>query len=496
MTDKLSKSISYKALQTVGFTLYSLLLIPLLIRYWDTATYGSWIAIYALYNLVQVIEFGHNTYIGNAFNSLINTDKDKAREILGSAFRVNVLAGLLQMAVLWGIYSVGAFGFFIKSDLPEGDIAIILFLLFLYRILIGSYRGLLIKILNPFGYIYKAYQISLAERLIEFIVLTSAAFSGISLINLALLWFITKSLYSIGILFYIKNLLPEYFPWWKHGSYKLGLKNFRSSIAYMVSIFMNRVVSDGVLLIISPLMGTEFLPVFLATRSIVNFSVKIGDIILSPLGPELINHYANKFYDKLMRIFSYYWSITGSILVFGFAISIFLIEPIFEIWTGGRLKFRPILFFGLALAALLRNYGAVLYTFLMGINKARIVLVTTFLRSITLVLGIYFLYPMGVKGLVISFIASELITSIIYLPISYVRTMNFKVNNSRSFWINPSVAIALGFFFYLDQKEASPIWLIAVCIVIALLLYLQFKSIEKTARAKLSSLWQRFKNVS
>lgn len=480
----------------MGFTLYSLMLIPLLIRYWDTATYGSWIAIYALYNLVQVVEFGHNTYIGNAFNAFVNTDKNKAREILGSAFKVNILAGLLQMALLFVIYSLGAFGLFIKSDLPERDILIILFLLFLYRILIGSYRGLLIKILNPFGYIYKSYQFSLVERFIEFIVLTSAAFSGISLINLALLWFVTKSLYSIGILVYIKRLLPAYFPWWRHGSFALGFKNFLQSTAYMISTFMNRVVSDGVLLIMSPLMGTEFLPVFVATRSIVNFSVKVGDIILSPLGPEMINHYANKFYDKLMRIFSYYWSITGSILVIGFAVSIFLIEPIFEIWTGDRLKFRPILFFGLVVAAVLRNYGAVLYTFLMGINKSKIVLVTTFLRSATLVLGIYLLYPFGVKGLVISFIASEFITSIIYLPVCYVQTMNYQVNNSISFWINPAVAFALGLFFYLDQTEASALWLIVVCLFIVLLLYLQYKSIAKTARAKLSSLWQRFKNVS
>ena len=476
--------------------MYSLLLIPLLIRYWDVATYGSWIAIYALFNILQVIEFGHNTYIGNTFNSLVNTNKAKAREILGSAFKVNILTGTIQMIFIWVIYKLGAFGFFIKSDLPESDIAVILSLLLLYRLLIGSYRGLLIKILNPFGYIYKSYQISLVERFIEFVILTSAAFSGISLIDLALLWFIIKSMYSIGILIYIKKLLPEYFPWWRYGSFKTGLKNLWQSVAYMISTFMNRIVSDGVLLIVSPLMGTEFLPVFVATRSIVNFRVKVGDIFLSPLGPELINHHANRFYDKLMRIVSYYWSITGTILVFGFAFSIFLIEPVFEIWTGGKLRFRPVLFYGLVVAAVLRNYGAILYVFLMGINKSKIVLITTFLRSATLVLGIYLLYPFGFKGLVISFIASEVITSIIYLPASYIKEMNYKVVNSQSFWINPMVASALGLFFYLVVIETAPIWLVVVFIGILLLLYLQFRSIEKTTRAKLSSLWQRIKNVS
>ena len=496
MTDKLSKSFSYKALQTVGFTLYSLLLIPLLIRYWDTATYGSWIAIYALYNLIQVIEFGHNTYVGNAFNSLVNTDKLAAKRILGSAFKVNVLAGVLQMLVIWVIYSIGAFGFFIKTDLPDKDIATILTLLFLYRILIGAYRGLLIKILNPFGYIYKSYQFSLVERLIEFIVLTSAAFSGISLIDLAWIWFIVKSLYSIGIMIYIKKLLPEYFPWWSYGNLSLGLKNFVKSSAYMVSTFLNRFVSDGVLLIISPLLGTEFLPVFVATRSIVNFSVKVGDVILSPLGPELINHYANKFYDKLMRIFSYYWSFTGTLLVLGFALSIFFIEPIFEIWTGGKLKFRPILFFGLVVAALLRNYGAILYTFLMGINKARVVVITTLLRALILVLGIFLLYPYGVKGLVISFIATEFITSILWLPICYVKSMDQPVNNASFFWVNPLVAALLGFFLYLDQINASWFWLVLVLLSLIVLLFWQFKRIEKTAKTRLSSLLQRIQKLS
>lgn len=495
MTNKLSKSFVYKGLQTGGFTLYSLLLIPLLIRYWDAATYGSWIAIYALYNLIQVVEFGHNTYVGNAFNTLVNLDKEKAKDTLGAAFRVNILSGLAQMLILWVIYRIGAFNFFIDSKMTYDEVAIILFLLFLYRITIGSYRGLLVKILNPFGYIYKSYQFSIIERLIEFVVLTSAAFTGISLIKMTLIWFITKSLYSLGILVYIKKLLPEYFPWWKHGSFKLGLKNFRRSVAYMVSTFMERFVSDGVLLVISPLLGTEFLPAFVATRSIVNFSVKVGDIILSPLGPEMINLYANKMRERLMRIFSYYWSITGSLLVVGFTASIFLIEPVFEIWTSGKIRFRPMLFYGLAVAAVLKNYGAVLYTFLMGINKARTIVFTAFLRSAALMLGIYLLYPMGVKGIVISFIVAELLSSILWLPFCYSRAMEYKVNNASSFLINPLVTMSLAATFYIDYRGLNGLWTGLMFLISTLLLYIQFRSIQTTAQARLNGLWGRVKKL-
>ena len=74
--------------------------------------------------------------------------------------------------------------------------------------------------------------------------------------------------------------------------------------------------------------------------------------------------------------------------------------------------------------------------------------------------------------------------------------MDQPVNNASFFWVNPLVAALLGFFFYLDQINASWFWLVLVLLSLIVLLFWQFKRIEKTAKTRLSSLLQRIQKLS
>lgn len=478
MANKLSKSISYKALQTVGFTLYSLLLIPLLIKFWGTETYGAWIAIYALYNLIQVVEFGHNTYVGNAFNAMVHTDRDGAKALLGSAFRINFLSGIIQMSVIGIIYKLGAFNYFVESDMPDKNIGIILFILFFYRLLIGSYRGLLVKILNPFGYIYKSYQFSIFERMIEFTVLVAAAFYGISLINMALLWLIFKSCYSLGILLYLKRLLPEFFPWWQKGSLSPGWQNYKKSLPYIGSSLLDRSASNGVVLLISVLLGSTFLPLFIAIRTLVNFGTKVSDIFLSPITPELINLFAKQQKERLLQLIGSYWLITGGILIIVFMFSIWVIEPIFEIWTNGRLTFRPLVYYGLILVMITQNVGSILDAFLRGINRTKLVFQTSLIRTAMILMGIYAFYTMSIKGVILAMGIAEFFRSVIWLPYWCSKELSADFKKVGMLWLNP-LLIGLSVLFYFVEFRDPPIWvLLGIILAVLLLLLWQYRQMS------------------
>ena len=95
MIKSLFKSFGYKTVQTVVLTLYSFLLIPILLNYWELKVYGAWIALFTIFNLIQVIEFGHATYIGNQFNAIVKENTEKAKIVLGSALRANFLTGFI-----------------------------------------------------------------------------------------------------------------------------------------------------------------------------------------------------------------------------------------------------------------------------------------------------------------------------------------------------------------------------------------------------------------
>ncbi len=492
MINRLYKSFGYKAVQIVGFTLYSMLLIPLLIRFWDNKTYGAWIAIYAMYNLIQTVEFGHNTFAGNSFNSLVNTDVEKAKEVIGSAFRVNIVAGLLQMSIILIAYLIGAFTFFIQTDLSDGEIAMVLFILFLYRFLIGSYRGLLIKMLNPFGYIYKSYQFSLIERSIEFAVLVTAAVTGISLLETAILWFAVKGVFSITVLRYIKQILPEYFPWWQKGSFRLGISNFKKSFAYISSSFLDRSASEGLVLLISVLLGSTFLPLFVATRTLVNFGGKVTDVFLGPLTPELINLYASKQKDRLIYIISSYWFCTGLILTLGFVSTVWIVEPIFDFWTSNRLDFKPLLYLGLATILIIQNYGSILYAFLMGINRTKAVFQVALTRALMLLIGVYFFYRMGIKGILLAMFLAEFVRSIIWLPYYYTKELSIKFLNKGPLWLNLLNIGSVVLFFYLYFNDFDWYWLTLQMALILAVFLLYFKHIPPEAVQKLKSVISNF----
>lgn len=439
------------------------------------ATYGSWIAIYALYSLVQVVEFGHNTYVGNAFNAQVHLDKQKAKVLLGSAFRINFLSGGIQMSAIWIIYKIGAFKFFIESDMSDREIGTILFVLFLYRMTIGSYRGLLVKMLNPFGYIYKSYQFSIFERLIEFTVLVTAAVSGISLVNMAIIWLLVKSLYSLGILYYLKGLLPDYFPWWQMGSLKEGWVNYKKSFAYIGSSLLDRTASDGVVLLISVLLGSGFLPLFIAIRTLVNFGTKLSEVFLGPISPELINLHTNKKDDRLLQVIGYFWIITGGLLIVGFMCSAWIIEPIFEIWTNGRLDFRPLVYYGLIIVVITQNMGSILNAFLRGLNRTHIVLQTSFIRTAMILIGIYAFYTMSIKGVILALGIAEFFKSLIWLPYWCAKDLKPSFKKFSMLWLNPLLVGLTVLFFYLEFNKANVLILVAIIAVVIGLLAWQFR---------------------
>ena len=48
--------------------------VPLVLRYWDQDTYAMWLAVFAVYSLLQTVDTGHTSYLGNEFLRLAHAD--------------------------------------------------------------------------------------------------------------------------------------------------------------------------------------------------------------------------------------------------------------------------------------------------------------------------------------------------------------------------------------------------------------------------------------
>jgi len=482
VSKKLIKSFGYKGLHIIVLILYSLFLVPILLNYWDLEVYGAWIALYAFFNLIQVVELGHGVFVGNEFNRIVHTQKEAAKKLIGSALRANLIVGFFQLALIFSLYKLGLFRYLLDESINDFEISLVLYILFFYRMTIGSFRGIIVRIFNPFGLIYKSFQFSLIEKVLEFFILISAAIYGVSLIELAMLWFLIKFLYSITILIQIKKTLPEYFPWWQYGSFSEGLKNLKKSLFYASSYFLDRLGNDGIVLIVSAIVGSSSLPLFSATRTLVNFGLKLSEFFLKPLGPEMINFYSRNQKSKIIDIFKSYWFASISILIVGFAVSMFFIEDLFTFWTRGKLEFNFILFCALALILVLNVYGKAMVAFFTGINKINIVLLTSVIR-ISLFFTIAFIFKdYGLNGVLLGMFFSELLVVTFWLPFNTFKIFSFNNLEKVNFFVYLFAVFCLGIIFYCKYLDL-PLWLFLISFTMIIFFgYYQYKLISIESR--------------
>lgn len=474
MATMLFKSFRYKTIHTVIHTLYSVLLIPILLTYWDLKFYGAWIALFSIFNIIQVLEYGHATYIGNKFNALINSNPEEAKNVLGSALRANLLTGVFELAIVYCLFKSGLLQIILKTDINDTTITMVLAILFVYRMVIGSFKGIVVKTLNPFGLIYKSFQFATVERLLDFLILAGVAVWGLSLIKLAIVWVCVKTVFSICVLLSLKKTLPDLYPWWQYGTFKTGFLNFKKSIPFVVSNFLERLRNDGIVLIISILMGVSFLPLFVATRTIVNIGLKIGEIISIPLNPELINLYIQKKFQKIQDVFKVYWLSTASVLIIGYLISLTFIEQLFGYWTKGKLAFNLVLYSSLIVILLVQNYGKIIFTFFSSINKSKVVLTTSILRAVILLVAIITFKAYGLYGVLSAMFLSELIVNAIYLPYQSFQVFSPDLNNKIRFYLNLCTVLYIAFLLYLNVINIS-FWVIcALSTIVFCLLYYQY----------------------
>ncbi len=484
MDKNLYKSYGYKTIEILIVLLYAILLIPILLNYWSMEVYGSWIAILAIFNFLQVFEQGHATFVGNKFNRIVNSKPERGKEILGSAIKINFIICLIEILVLYVLYITGSLRYFLDDTINDKTVVLILFIMMLYRLFFGSYRGIIVKTLNPFGLIYKSYQFSLTEIILDFFILCIAAFSGLSLVELAVFWFMVKVVYSLIILYQLKRLLPEFFPWWKTGNFKMGIHNFRESLYFTFSNFLEKIGNDGVTLFVSAFLGTSFLPLFVATKTIVNFGSKVSDLILSPLSPIMINLYSKNQKSKILDIFRSYWFFTSVILIIGYLGSLYFIDDLFKIWTSGKLEFNLLLYSGLIFIYLIQNNGRVLNDFFLGLNKKKVIIIGSVLKAAVLIILYFFYKEVTLRALLRGLIIAEFVVAGIWFPISIFKIFNFTIWNKILFYLNIFAVFYVGIYLYLNGVYKNiGLLLFVLALPLPLLLYFQYSLIPKNTLA-------------
>lgn len=453
----------------------TIVLVPVLLKYWGSEKYGVWLALYAGFSLLQSLDTGHINYIGNKINITYHTDRSELKKTLASSFFMAVIIGIAQIFLVILLILLNYLPDFIGIDsitLAKYDVPYSLIILITFWFISGSMGGILHKLMVPSGFYYQAQWWGVLYRFCQFLSIVIVATAGGSILS-ASIFYVLVQMIVYGLTFlYIKRKIPNFYPWWHGAELKIAFQNFKNSLVLTFNSFIQQLNNNGLVLLISSLFASIMLPVFTTIRTMTNTALSITNLLISSILPDFVRYHTAQEKDKLNSVFTANWFFSGVIVNISIMLVIPFADTIFTIWTKGLIIFDFKLFISLAASISMINFGAGLYSYLFAINSLRAILVITITRVIVLFVFSYYLSGlMGLAGIGVAVLISEIFSSLI-LPYFYVQKIlksfegSLDVRTSFSALGSTMIILILTTYSISGMEFNYYIWVIALSLVI------------------------------
>ena len=404
--------------------------VPILLNLWGSETYGVWLALFAGFTLFQSVDYGHINYLGNEMNLLYHKDKKELKNILSSSFRVAGFIGSFEILVAVVLILSGQLGsvFGISTDLfSQNLIATSLLVLIANWVIIGSYGGILHRLLIPAGFYYQSQWWIILFRLCQFFSVIIVASLGGSILSVCVVYALVQLSAYLMMFLYIRKKIPEFFPWWGEGNWFTAFKNLKKSLLLTVTGFTQQISNNGVILFIANMISTSVVPAFSTLRTITNSTASITNILIQSVYPEIARYHVKREINKLNSVFNSHWFFSGLIVNMGMLTILPLVDQIYFLWTKGILAFDLSLFILLVASISLLNFGSGYYYYLVVINSLVSQTTITILRAVVVFgAGFFLINIYGLIGIGGSIVLSEIICSV-FLPAYFIKKEYSKI---------------------------------------------------------------------
>ncbi|MRS60727.1 lipopolysaccharide biosynthesis protein [Larkinella terrae] len=402
----------------IGVTMVTqVALVPIFLSYWDIKTYGIWIAIQALLNVLSTMDRGFNDFLEYEFLKLGIPKKKQIGLALWSGVFVIVIISIVETILVYYL----SFYLNVEVLLEESKVKDPGFLyeirwsLMIQWIIwsIANIVGLFGRSLSAFGYFPRmgwwGVLVSVSNSTVSVIVvicggsiLSANIGIGISSVVILLLQYIdiSKLLNKVGI--------PS-----TRYSLRLGFKYYFTSFGLSARYFLENFRQQGIRLIILPFSGVKGLTTFSTIRTVANVSQQGLLTITHPLLPELMRFLGEKDQDKMEASFGTVWLVLLFILAPGVVILQVVAPSLFLIWTKGQIEFIPPLFAALSIGVLFFALAQPAMAVIVGNNHLKQQIILSVLSALIVVATMFLLIPqMGVLGAGIALLVAEIAAAI------------------------------------------------------------------------------------
>jgi O-antigen/teichoic acid export membrane protein len=451
-------------------------LVPIYLSHWDVVTYGTWLAVQALVSVISTLDYGHQEFLGYEFLRIGRDNRKELSAYIWSGAGVGLLISVLQVFLIMGlIYTNTLPSMLGKADAMTPslvhDAGIVLLLQGIAWLLSISVTGLVFRALAPFGYYPRMVWWNLGGAVIGAIAPVVAVVMGADLL-------IAGSISAGGIVIYsvliyadlFRLLRREQIPF-SMPSAKLGLHNFIRSLALSGKWLLENARQQGVRLVLAPLAGAAGLAAFSTMRTGANVALQGLNTVVNPLMPELMRFIHQRDQERIESAFGTVWFVLVAVLAPAMVIVQAVVEPLYLLWTRGRVPFNPLLFATLSLSVLVYAVAQPAIAVVKGNNMLKPQLLLSALAAVTVVGGIYLLVSkMGILGGGLALLAAEVAATVGYQIVAarWLHQNGLKWPKHHYFIANTSViiaALALGALVALPSAK----WLILTVSLVLLL---------------------------
>ncbi len=392
---------------------------PIFLSHWSIEEYGYWLLFQAITPLIQLVDTGHQTYIGYECLKLGARRRRALSITTSSAIACCLLTGACSIALVAatvGLAQRGVFGASARTLIAQWHIGTLLIAHSVVWALTGSVGGMIARMLSCFGHFARFSWWMLVMQLINTFASVIVVGCGYDMMVAGLVLLISTFCVNLLVINDALKLCRKHRIALNQPSRKVAWDNFHRSIVISLSSVSDLLRQQGVRLILAPLSGAREVAAFSITRTGANFALQGLATITQPLMPELMGFVRDRDQVRAESAFALVWLILLAIVNPAVLLLQWLGPSIFAVWTHGKVPFDPVLFGMLTADILIYALAQPAMAVVQGNNLTKIQFWTSMLAGVLTVIGIDVAVRLaGIRGAAAVLAMVEVVALTIYV---------------------------------------------------------------------------------
>lgn len=388
--------------------------LPLFLKQWDTATYGTWLLLSAMPSYLAMTDLGMVATAGNRMTmALGHGDRVEANRLFHSAFMfvLAMTGGAVLLSVPLALFAP-------VDSLQSADQRMAICLLIL-GVLVAQFGGLSDAIFRATGRFAQAVMLGNVLRLLEWGGMMAGLYMAGTFTAVALGGLLVR-VACTAVLVGVSAQGSHGLTWhWRHASMDEIKSLFKPALSFMVFPLSSALSLQGITLLVGHFFGPAVVAIFNSYRTIARVAVQATSILSNAVWGEFSFLFGKGGTEAVRPIYrrSLMLGAAGSAalsLILYFAAPLLL-----ELWSHGQIPFQawPML--------ILLGYAAIAGTW----HVPRVLLLSTnqhiglaqwSLVGAVVAMGAAYLLqgPMGIEGVCLAMLASELLMAVVCLKLA------------------------------------------------------------------------------